>query len=225
MNKILPLPFIIMLLCTIATGCKKDNYEKPGSILSGRVVYNKEAVGVRSNGVQLELWQHGFQLFTKIPVYIAQDGTFSASLFDGDYKLVLLPGNGPWVNNTDSVDITVNGSTTVEVPVQPYFIIKNARATKTGTTVNATFTIERINTSHTLESATLYLGKTNIADAVNNLKAQVVGADALGDITGPVTISTDIPSTLTGETFFFARIGVKTAGVGEQIYTQPIKIE
>lgn len=225
MNKILSLPFIITLLCMITIGCKKDNYEKPGSILSGRVVYNKEAVGVRSDGVQLELWQHGFQLFTKIPVYIAQDGTFSASLFDGNYKLVLLPGNGPWVNNTDSIDITVNGGTTVEVPVQPYFIIKNARATKTGTTVNATFTIERINASHALESATLYLGKTNIVDAVNNLKAQVVGADALGNITGPVTISTGIPPALTGETFFFARIGVKTAGVGEQIYTQPIKIE
>ncbi|MCF6408066.1 DUF3823 domain-containing protein [Chitinophaga filiformis] len=225
MYKILSSSFIAALLCVLMPGCKKDNYEKPTSILSGKVVYNKEAVGVRSNGVQLELWQRGFQLFTKIPVHVAQDGSFSASLFDGNYKLVLLPGNGPWVNNTDSIDVTVKGGTTVEVPVQPYFIIRNATAGKAGTTVTATFSIERINASQPLESATLYLGKTNIVDAVNNLKATVVNADALGDITAPVTISATIPPALTAEPFFFARIGVKTAGVGEQIYTQPIKIE
>ncbi|WP_149696606.1 DUF3823 domain-containing protein [Chitinophaga sp. CF418] len=225
MNKIVSSSFIAMALGMLITGCKKDNYEKPTSILSGKVIYNKEAVGVRSNGVQLELWQHGFQLFTKIPVYVAQDGTFSASLFDGNYKLVRLPGNGPWVNNTDSIDITVNGGTTVEVPVQPYFIIKNATAGKSGTKVTATFSIERVNASQPLESATLYLGKTNIVDAVNNLKAASLSAGAIGDITAPVTINVDIPATLSGEPFFFARIGVKTAGVGELIYTQPIKIE
>ncbi|SDF69968.1 DUF3823 domain-containing protein [Chitinophaga filiformis] len=225
MNKILSSSFIAMLLCILVIGCKKDNYEKPTSILSGKVIYNKEAIGVRSNGVQLELWQHGFQLFTKIPVYVAQDGSFSASLFDGNYKLVRLPGNGPWVNNTDSIDVTVKGGTTIEVPVQPYFIIKNATASKTGTTVTATFSIERINASQPLESASLYLGKTEIVDGVNNLKATALSASQIGDITAPVTITATIPATLTGESFFYARIGVKTAGVGEQIYTQPFKIE
>jgi hypothetical protein len=225
MNKMLSSFFIGMLLCILMNGCKKDNFEKPSSILSGKVVYNKEALGVRSNGVQLELWQHGFQLFSKIPVHVAQDGTFSASLFDGNYKLVRLPGNGPWVNNTDSIDITVNGGTTVEVPVQPYFIIKNATAGKAGTSVTATFTIERVDNSQPLESATLYVGKTNIVDAVNNLGAAGLSADEIGDIASPVTINVTIPAALSGEPFFFARIGVKTAGVAEQIYTQPIKIE
>jgi hypothetical protein len=225
MNSILSSSFIALLLCMLATGCKKDNFEKPSSTLNGTVVYNKEAVGVRSNGVQLELWQYGFQLFTKIPVHVAQDGSFSASLFDGNYKLVRLPGNGPWINNTDSIDITVNGNTVVEVPVQPYFIIKSATAGKAGTTVSATFSIERVNASQPLESATLYVGKTNIVDAVNNLGAATLSADEIGDIIGPVTINVNIPAALSGETFFFARIGVKTAGVAERIYTQPIKIE
>jgi len=225
MNKILSSSFIAMLLCMLVIGCKKDNYEKPTSILSGKVVYNKEAVGVRSAGVQLELWQHGFQLFTKIPVYVAQDGSFSASLFDGNYKLVRLPGNGPWVNNTDSIDVTVKGGATIEVPVQPYFIIRNATVGKNGTTVTATFSIERINASQPLESASLYLGKTEIVDAVNNLRAAALSASQIGDITATVTINVTIPATLTGESFFYARIGVKTAGVGEQIYTQPFKIE
>ncbi len=225
MNSILSSSFIAMLLCILATGCKKDNFEKPSSTLSGTVVYNKEAVGVRSNGVQLELWQHGFQLFTKIPVHVGQDGSFSASLSDGAYKLVRLPGNGPWINNTDSIDITVNGNTVVEVPVQPYFIIKNATAAKAGTGVTATFSIERVNTSQPLESASLYVGKTNIVDAVNNLGSTTLSADVIGDITSPVTINVSIPAALAGQSFFYARIGVKTAGVAERIYTQPIKIE
>lgn len=225
MNRIYSSAFIATLFCILVTGCKKDNFEKPASTLTGTVVYNKEAIGVRSNGVQLELWQRGFQLFTKIPVHVAQDGSFSASLFDGNYKLVRLPGNGPWVNNRDSIDITVNGNTVVEVPVQPYFIIRNAIAAKAGTVVTATFSIERVNTDQPLESASLYVGKTNIVDAVNNLGSTTLSADQIGDITAPVTVNVNIPAALSGQTFFYARIGVKTAGVAERIYTQPIKIE
>lgn len=225
MKKILSSAVAAMLLCTLMYGCKKDNFEKPSSTLSGTVVYNKEALGVRSNGVQLELWQHGFELFSKIPVHVAQDGTFSASLFDGTYKLVLLPGNGPWADNTDSIDVTVNGSTIVEVPVQPYFIIKNATISKSGTNVTATFSIESVNASRPLESASLYVGKTNIVDAVNNLGSTVLGADQIGSITAPVTINMTIPAALSAEPLFYARVGVKTAGVAELIYTQPVKIE
>lgn len=225
MNKLRSSIFLFMLLNMLTIGCKKDNYEKPSGTLNGKVVYNKEAIGLRSNGVQLELWQHGFEVFTKIPVYIAQDGSFSASLFNGSYKLVLLAGNGPWVNNTDSIDVSVNGTTTIEVPVQPYFIIKNAVASKSGTNVIATFSIERVNNTRALESASLYLGRNNIVDAVINLATVTRGAADIGDIAGPVTITAAIPPALANEPFFFARVGVRTAGIAEQIYTQPIKIE
>lgn len=224
MNRIISFSFAVLLLAA-AGACKKDNYEKPSSVLSGTVVYNKEAVNVRSNGVQLELWQKGFELFTKIPVHVAQDGSFSAALFDGNYKLVLLPGNGPWVNNTDSIDVSVNGNTVVEVAVQPYFSVKNATAGKSGTTVTATFSIEKIAGTGNLESVSLFLGKTNIVDAVNNLGSASISAANITDITQPITITMNIPGSLSGQTFFYARAGVRTAGVAEQIYTQPIKIE
>lgn len=216
---------IALLLVVMVNGCKKDNYEKPSSILTGKVVYDKEAVGLRSNGVQLELWQHGFELFTKIPVYVAQDGTFSASLFNGTYKLVRLPGNGPWVNNIDSIDVTVNGNTVVEVPVQPYFVIKNTTISKSGTTVTGTFSIGKIANGGTLESVALFVGKTNIVDAVNNLGSVAINGSDITDINAPVTVSLTIPGSLSGQSFFFARVSVKTAGVAEHIYSQPIKIE
>src|SRR3954470_7127362 len=89
---------VVLLLVAVFLGCKKDNFKAPSSSITGKVVYQGQAVGLRSNGVQLEVWQHGYQLFSKIPVYLAQDGTFTVALFDGDYKVTLLKGNGPWAD-------------------------------------------------------------------------------------------------------------------------------
>jgi hypothetical protein len=205
---------LIASLVILIAGCKKDNFKKPESVLTGRVLYNKETVGLRSNGVQLELWQHGFELFTKIPVYVAQDGTFSASLFTGAYKLVLRQGNGPWKDNSDSLDVTVNGTTNIDINVQPYFIIKNASFTKTATDISTVVTVESVNTGLPLESVTLYVGNTDIVDQVNNVGAVTV----VPDISQPVTIT--IPSKAS-----FARVGVKTAGIAELIYSQVEKIQ
>src|SRR5690606_15535306 len=142
--------------------CKTDNFDAPKSKLTGRILYNNEQIPVRSNGVQLELWQRGYQLFSKIPVHVAQDGTFSAELFDGTYNLVLLRGNGPWADNTDSIKVTVKGNTQVDMPVSPYFITKNLTSVKNGNAINTTFNIEHINTTRTLERVRLFISKTNI---------------------------------------------------------------
>ena len=117
---------LLMVLTVGSVGCTKDNYEPPKSQMTGRVVYNGQPIGVRSNGVQLELWQHGYAFFSKIPVYVAQDGSFSALLFDGNYKMTRQNGVGPWVNNTDSLDVKVSGNTIVDMPVTPYSIVKSA---------------------------------------------------------------------------------------------------
>ena len=215
MNKIIP--SLVMAVLLIA-GCKKDNFKKPESLLTGRVVYNKEALGLRSNGVQLELWQHGFELFTKIPVYLAQDGTFSASLFNGSYRLVLRQGNGPWRDVSDSLDVAVNGTTNVEVPVRPYFVISNVTFTKNGNTVTAVFSVTAVDGSLPLEAVSLYVGRTDIVDQVNNAGA----VSTLPDISQPVTMNIDATN-FTG--VFFARVGVKTAGVAEQVYSTVEKLQ
>ncbi|OMP78955.1 MULTISPECIES: DUF3823 domain-containing protein [unclassified Chitinophaga] len=205
------------LVLIFAAGCKKDNFEKPKSTLTGRVVYDKNAIGVRSNGVQVELWQHGYELFSKIPVYVGQDGAFSAILFDGDYKLVLRQGNGPWLDDADSLDVKVNGSASVDISVNPYFIISNATFTKSGTLLTATVSIQQINNNLPLESVNLYIGNTNIVDQVNNIKSTAVTPD----ISGPVTIQVTLPA----DAAYYARVGVKTAGVAEQVYSEVKKVE
>ena len=216
--------YIILFSLIALFSCKKDNYEEPTSRLSGRVIFQNQPVGVRSDGVQLELWQRGYALFTKIPVYVAQDGTFSATLFDGDYKLVRLRGNGPWIDNTDSISVKVSGNTQVDVPVVPHFNLNNVSFSKSGNTVTAAFTVQQITAASQLERVNIYLGTTMIVDNTRqDASAEKVAADVV--IGQPGTISVTIPAALASRNFMYARVAVKTNGVGEALFSAPYRID
>jgi hypothetical protein len=217
--------FFTLILLVVMSSCEKDDLKEPESMLTGRVVYQGQPIGVRSSGVQFEIWQRGYQLFTKIPLNIKQDGTFSAALFNGDYKIVRSVGAGPWADNIDTIDVKLNGTATVDVPVEPYFVLKNVSFEKVGTTsVKATFTLEKNTTVKTLELARLYIGPNLILDQNNNsTNVQATAANiTLGQ---PATLSVTIPASIANDAFIFARVGVKTNGVAELLYTQPQKIQ
>lgn len=220
---------IVAFICFIFISCEYDNFDAPSATLSGRVVYDGSPVGVRSNGTELELWQPGYQLYTKIPVYIAQDGTFSASLFDGHYKLVRL-GGAPWEAQVgDTLDIDVKGNTIVDVPVTPYFIIKNESFQKGADgAITVKFTVEKIVASSEVESINLYLGEGILTDHNKNengdakynrqfdLSKLVLGQE--------MTMTSVIPESLIKSGSCFARIGIKSNKSNEYLYTQVQKI-
>lgn len=214
----------MLVLSALLSACEKDNRVEPKSVLKGRVVYEGQPVGLRSNGVQLELWQRGYQLFTKIPVHVKQDGTFSAALFDGNYKLVRLRGNGPWVDNTDTIEVALSGNTELDVPVQPYFVFQNDTYAKGEGKVSATFSLKQVNATRTLERVNLYVGTTSIADPNNNAgNAQEVAAN-IKDLSKPITLTATLPAALAGRDYVYVRIGVKTSGVGEMLFGAPQKV-
>lgn len=212
----------VVSLALIFTGCELDNYDEPTSLLSGKVTYNGEPVGVRSNVLQLELWQPGFQLYTKIPVFIDQDGSFSAVLFDGTYKLVRMSG-APWENNTDTIDVVVKGNTVVDVPVVPYFMPQNVSYQRNGKLITATFTVNKTSNLRSLKSARLFLGKTIFTDNVFKLTYATKNA---ADITlgSSVTLTATVPDNYSGS-FVYARVGVETDGIGELLYSPAEKID
>jgi len=214
----------MLIPAILLAGCKKDNLKAPASTITGTIVFNKQALGLRSNGVQLELWQHGFQLFSKIPVYIQQDGTFSATVFDGNYKLTLLKGNGPWADKADSIDVNVNGSAQVELSVDPYFIIGSESFQKSGTNITSSFNLQRVNTSKALELVRIYIGPTNITDQNNNSGTAQKAASVITDLSQPVTLSIPIPASLAAKDYVFVRVGVKAVGVAELLYSKPQQI-
>ncbi|WPR76312.1 DUF3823 domain-containing protein [Algoriphagus sp. NG3] len=211
--------YLILLIGLVASSCELDNFEEPKSTLEGRVVYNGEALGLRSQGVELELWQHGYDLFQKIPVYVSQDGTFSAVLFDGDYKMTLIRGNGPWMDRTDSIDVQVRGSQMIDVEVQPYYVVSNPSVSVNGDNLSVTFTINGINTNRDLEFAAIYMGRTSLTDAVRNEGNFRINADEI-ELGSAVTVEVPIPAGLAGRSEIFVRIGAKTVGIPELLYTQ-----
>ncbi|WP_276484210.1 DUF3823 domain-containing protein [Paraflavitalea pollutisoli] len=241
--------YTALAVALLFTACTKDNYKAPGSVLSGRIVYQGQTLQVRTptvngsgstttGGVQLELWQRGYQLFTKIPVYVNQDGTFSATLFDGDYKLVRL-GGAPWQNNTDSIDVQVRGSQSIDVPVVPYFTVNAPAFTfnKADTTVTGTFTPTQVTAGRTLENAAICVGATQFTDVINNIVQRSEGATPGAAKTITITVN---PNRYNGsgqenirkrlaemlnKQYGFLRIGVKTNGVGESIYTTVVKVD
>lgn len=205
------------------TGCEYDNFEAPGAMLSGKVVYEGKAVGVRSNGPQLELWQDGFPLRSLIPVFINQDGTFSASLFDGKYKLVR-KGDSPWLQQaTDTIIVNVKGNTYLEVPVTPYFTITDESFQKSGNTVTARFAVNKVVENARVELVRLYLGKSILTDQVQ--RELRVDGNAGGLVFGQQTvISGEIPDNLKNLDYVFARLGVKSTSSGEYYYSAVQKI-
>lgn len=204
------------------TACKKDNYEAPESILSGKIVAQGQSVGLRSNGVQLELWQHGYAFFQKVPVYVDQDGNFSARVFDGEYKLVQRFGNGPWQNNTDSITVQVSGNTVVDMPVNLYYGLSNVSVQKSGNAVNASFNVQKIGANN-VDRAALFLSSSNIVDLANNL-AMVEKEGANINIAASQTLSVTIPASLASRDYLYARVGIRAAGADEYLYSAPVKI-
>ena len=219
-SRILFIP--IVALAFLLFSCEIDNFDAPAATLSGSITYNNESVGVRSRGLELELWQHGYENFVKIPVHISQDGTYSASLFDGAYKLVRM-SNGPWENNTDSIDVVVKGNTVVDVPVIPYFTVSGVKFSNSGKTITATFTVNKISTQRALQSARLFIGKTIITDNGNNIVSARISAPEI-TLGSTVTLTATLPENF-NEKFVYARVGVETEGIGQLLYSTSEKID
>jgi hypothetical protein len=214
-----------------------DNYDAPTSLLSGTLLFEGQPVGVRTGGVELELWEPGWELNQKINVYVSQDGNFSAMLFDGDYKLNAIANSGPWVNTTDTINIQVRGNTQVNLPVRPFFVVRNPVVTYdpntgAGGTINATFQIAEIEPGRVLEWAGLYVATTSFVDRTNRLvqlertRAQLPATWP----TAPVTLSLALPANVrdtpspTPRERVYVRVGVKTTGFAEMIFSPLIEV-
>lgn len=227
----------ILILASVAVfaSCKKDNYSPPSSSLSGRVVYQGEPIGVETNQVPFQLYQFGFGLVGPIASSIDQDGSYSALLFDGEYKLIIPNGQGPFIwkklasGAPDSITINMKGSQTLDLEVMPYYMIRNAQIAASGGKVNATFKAEKIVTgadAKNIERVSLYINKTQFVSA--NSEQRIANADMGGGaITDPnnITLSVTVPTIVPSQNYVFARVGIKIAGVEDMIFSQVKKIQ
>ncbi len=217
---------VIGVCALLFSSCGYDNYDEPESILSGTIQYDGAAVGVCTDGTGITLWQDGYDDYEAIDVNIAQDGTYSARLFDGTYKLVLENGT-PWQDlSGDTLEITVKGNTVQDLDVTPYFTFSNVNITKaSGTAVTFTFTVNQVDESADLSKVRVFLNSSKLVDTnYRDSYESIYTTDGL-EIGVSYTYTLDIPEDLQSEDYIFARIGVLTDGQSEYYYSEVEQID
>jgi len=217
--------FLITIAAFVLTSCGLDNYDAPQSRLHGKITYNGETLGLRGTGeaVRLQLYQDGYQLRDNIQVYVGQDGTFEALLFDGQYKLVTRNQNGPWVNTRDTLVVNLKGSTEVELKVTPFFTISNEAITLNGSVLNATFNVNKIVSTANIDYAMLLVSNTAFVDDVSNIGRK----DFSNQQAGTLNLSFDMTgnANVASAKALFARVGVRTVGADQAIYSDVIRLK
>lgn len=225
---------IVLAGLAVFASCKKDNYDPPGTTFKGRITYQGEPVMVEQNQVRFQLWEPGWGLLAPIDVAIDQDGSFSAVLFNAQYKLVFPKNEGPFMSKTDggaakdTLMINLQGNQELDIEVLPYYMIRDARFSVANGEVTASVKIEKIITdanARNIESVSLYINKTAFVGANGNMNIQrkdsaVTAATDLNNL----QLSVPIPSITPTQNYVFARVGVKIAGVEDRLYSPVQKI-
>jgi len=223
------------IIAVLFSACKKDNYDAPQADFTGRIVYKGEPLNVQYGQVNFELWQSGFGNYSALNVNVNQEGSFSAKLFDGNYKLVFSVNQGPflWKKNAagkqDTVAVNINGSKSMDIEVTPYYMIRGATLTAASGKVNGFCKLEKIITdanAKNVESVSLYINKTQFVDGGNNFggaAVQTLSGSAIADLNN-LNLSVTIPAITPAQNYVFARIAVKIAGVDDMIFTPVTKI-
>ena len=220
--------YISMLLLpaiVAVSSCGLDNYDAPESNLVGRVVYNGEPVGVRGTGeaVQLQLYQDGYELRDPIPVYVSQDGSFEAKLFDGQYKLVTRDNNGPWVNDRDTTVVNVKGTANIDVEVTPFYRLSNIQLSLNGNEAEASFQIDEIAGGLDIDYVMILVGKTSFVDDVSyTARVDIDDATAGTTVTGSIDLTNN--EDFQSGRALYARVGLRPAGKDQAIYSQVVNL-
>lgn len=228
-NALLP----ALALGALFVSCEKDNYAEPKTKLTGNIVYKGEPVGVEEGQVRLQLWQPGFGKLAPIDAPIAQDGSYSALLFNGNYKLVFTRNDGPWktlmkdATAKDTTFVALNGNQQVDIEVMPYYMIRNAKISGGEKKVGATFSLEKIITgadARDVERVSLLISRTQFVSRANNIGiTNKEGAD-VKDKTS-FSLSVDVPTISPAQDFVFARVGVKIKDVEDMVFSRVEKIK
>jgi hypothetical protein len=223
-------------LALVILSCKKDNYDAPATTFNGRLVYNGEAINVENGQLFLELWQPGFGRNGAISVAVAQDGSFSSLLFDGNYKLTISNGQGPfmWKTRTDgkpdSIALPLAGNQTLDLEVTPYYLVRNAQFTHAGGKISSTFKVDKIianANAKNIERVTLYVNRTQFVSGGNdnNILQSNLAITPTTDWANVSITTGSIPVISPTQNYVFARVGVKIDGVEDMIFSPVTKVQ
>lgn len=229
--------FLFTALAVLFTSCEYDNYDAPNVTLTGQVSYNGQAINVKNNQVSFRLYEPGWELSssTYTTVQVAQNGTFSASVYTGKtYKLIRVENVGPWVNPvvTDTITVDNYRGETIDMPVTPYYLLDNASITCNNKVVSGTCSVREITAGRNIEFVGLYAGRNLIVDDSYNFGGTAGSTTTTATAGGQVSLQLDLSGLSVNSTsnslpstgFIYARMGLKIEGIDAMIYTEPFKV-
>jgi hypothetical protein len=240
----------LLAMPMVIFSCKKDNVNPPASYLTGHLIYSGDTIRVEEGQVPFQLYQYGFGKLAPIgststntssgsgsPVgsastTFAQDGSFSAVLYDGSYKFLIPNGQGPFMwkqdaaGNPDTLNITLKGNQTVNIEVTPYYMIRNPQISASNGTVTATFKAEKIITdanAKDIERVSLYINKTQFVSGGSNIASADLDGASIADPNN-ISLSVAIPAISPTQNYVYARVGIKIANVEDMIFSPLIQL-
>ena len=244
MKNLLKYSFVIGL-GVFAFACKKDNYATPDLTLSGHITYKGETINVEKDQVPYLIYQYGFGKVGPIGSFsdpianqsvtpsFAQDGSYSQVLSGGTYKIIIPNGQGPFLwkqtpaGNPDTVTVDLSSSQAIDLEVTPYYMIENAQIAASAGNVTASFKISKIITdanAKDIDRVSLYINKTQFVSGGSNIAATDIAGSDITDLNN-VSMSVTIPSITPTQSYVFARVGLKIAGVEDMIFSPLVKID
>jgi hypothetical protein len=221
-----------VLALAAAAGCKKDNYPAPSDMLTGHLLYKTDTIQVERNQVPFQIYQYGFGKVGPISSTFSQDGTLSSELFDGNYKIIVPNGQGPFMwkqtaaGDPDTVNVTLKGNQNIDLQVTPYYMIRNVNITISGGTASATCKLEKIITdanAKDVERVSLYINKDQFVSGGDNIAKKDLAAADITDMNN-ISLSVAVPSMTPTQNYVYARIGLKIAGLEDMIFSPLQKI-
>lgn len=221
---------LLVSLLLMASSCAYDNYDKPKSMLSGKIVYKGEPVHVASQQVTFRLFQKGFERRIPITVQVAPDGSYHALLFDGNYQVIFSSGQGPFIQNTktDTLNVKVRGDTKQNIKVLPYYTIKNPQFSVSGRTVSANFGLKQVITdpdiAKSVQSVSLYVNTTRFANIQNNVASQIKNSTKINNLNN-IHLSANVPQLTVKQDHVFTRIAVKIENEEDRLYSKVVKLQ
>lgn len=232
---------LLVLAVFLHTACEKDNYDPPTTEFVGKLSYNGIAqpwngnTETSSDAEIIQLYQDGFGKYAPINVRVADDGTFKAMLFNGEYKMVMKNIRYPFVfedweldanGRPDTLRFNLKGKKEFDIKVKPYFEFNNVTSEVDGTKLSTTFSLKEVVPGANVRAAYVYM---HVNVNVNRGTPHNQRVD-ISDINSPITIKTPISGYRSKyvnnyRDYAYIRIALELDNADEYLWSEVMKVE
>jgi len=221
--------------------CEKDNYDPPKTEFSGKLSYNGKALPWNGNTETpaeaeiIQLYQDGFGKYAPINVRVADDGSFKALLFNGEYKMIMKNIKYPFVfedwssngtGNLDTIMFTLKGKKEFDIKVKPYFEINDIKPAIEGTKISTTFNLKEIVPGAGVTAVYVYMHTNVNVNKGTPLNQKVENPDISGPISVKLPISGYRSKYINNfRDYGYIRVAVQLNNADEYLWSEVIKVE